>query len=73
MKSIITLLVLILLVGCVPVRVVNVERKHNYYQRHRTTTYTSPIWIPGRGIILETHIYRLPKKSYAPKVRRGRR
>jgi hypothetical protein len=70
MKSIITLLVLILLVGCIPVKVVNVERKHNYYQRHRTTTYTSPIWIPGHGIVLQTHKVRLPKSR--PNVRRGK-
>lgn len=70
MKSIITLLVLILLVGCVPVRVVNVERKNNYYQRHRTTTYTTPIWIPGHGIVLQTQRMRLPKSR--PNVRRGK-
>lgn len=60
------LLAVILLVGiasCTPVRYVNVERKHNYYQRHRFNTYTSPTWIPGRGIVLETHIYRLPKTN----------
>ncbi len=70
MKSIITLLVLILLVGCIPVRVVNVERKHNYYQRHRATTYTTPIWIPGHGVVLQTHKVR--KYSSRPNVRRGK-
>ncbi len=70
MKNIITLLVLILLVGCVPVKIVNVESKHNYYQRHRTTAYTTPIWIPGHGIVLQTHKVRKPKShSY---VKRGK-
>lgn len=73
MKKIVSLLVLIfVLIGCMPVRRVNVSSRHNYYERHRHNSYTSPTWIPGRGIILETHIYRLPKKSYAPRVRRKR-
>ncbi len=61
MKQLLTLFILVLIVGCSPVRYVNVERKHNYYQRHRFNTYTTPIWIPGRGIILETRIYRSNK------------
>ena len=73
MKKILSILVIVLLlIGCMPVRRVNVASRHNYYERHRFNSYTSPTWIPGRGIILETHIYRLPKRSYAPKVRRGR-
>ena len=73
MKKILSILVMLfLLIGCMPVRRVNVASRHNYYERHRFNSYTSPTWIPGRGIILETHIYRLPKRSYAPKVRRGR-
>ena len=73
MKRILLVLVLIfLLIGCMPVRRVDVSSRHNYYERHRFNTYTSPTWIPGRGVILETHIYRLPKRSYAPRVRRGR-
>ena len=73
MKKLISLLfVLFLLVGCMPVRIVNVASRHNYYERHRHNTYTAPTWIPGVGIVLETHIYRLPKRSYAPRVRRGR-
>ena len=71
MKSIFTLLVLILLVGCVPVKVLNPERTHNYYQRHRATTYTTPIWIPGHGIVLQTHRIRLSKSR--PYVKRGRK
>jgi hypothetical protein len=64
MKNLI--LVVILLIGvisCTPVRYVNVERKHNYYQRHRANTYTVPVWVPGRGMLLETRIYRLPKAN----------
>ena len=73
MKKLISFLfVLVLLVGCMPVRRVNVASRHNYYERHRYNTYTSPTWVPGVGVVLETHIYRLPKRSYAPKVRRGR-
>ena len=73
MKKILSILVMLfLLIGCMPVRRVNVASRHNYYEKHRINTYTSPTWIPGRGIILETHIYRLPKRSYAPRVRRGR-
>ena len=73
MKKILSLLVLIfVLIGCMPVRKVDVSSRHNYYQRHRYNTYTAPTWIPGRGIILETHIYRSPKRSYAPRVRRER-
>ena len=73
MKKILLLLVLIfVLIGCMPVRKVDVSSRHNYYQRHRYNTYTAPTWIPGRGIILETHIYRSPKRSYAPRDRRER-
>jgi hypothetical protein len=72
MKQFVLAFILFTLIGCMPVRRVNFNSKHNYYQRHRTNTYTSPTWIPGIGIVLETHIYRLPKRSYAPRVRRGR-
>lgn len=63
-KLILAVILLIGVISCTPVRYVNVERKHNYYQRHRFNTYTSPTWVPGRGIVLETHIYRLPKKGH---------
>ena len=52
---IILALILFLMVGCQPVRYVNVHSRHNYYQKHRSTTYTSPVWIPGKGVVLETH------------------
>lgn len=59
MKTIVSLfLVVFLITSCSPVRYVNVNSKHNYYQRHRHNTYTIPTWIPGRGVILETHVYR---------------
>jgi uncharacterized protein YceK len=59
MKRIILLfLVIILLSSCDSVRYVNVNNKHNYYQKHRYNTYTIPTWIPGKGIMLETRIYR---------------
>lgn len=64
MKKVLSILILLfVIIGCGPVRKVNVTSRHNYYQRHRYNTYTSPLWIPGRGIILETHIYRLPKRT----------
>jgi hypothetical protein len=73
MKKILLLpIIVFLLIGCMPVRRVNVNSRHNYYERHRYNTYTSPTWIPGQGIILETHIYRLPKKSYTLRQRRGK-
>ena len=50
------------LIGCMPVRKVNVYSRNNYYERHRFQSYTSPTWIPGYGIILETHI--IPKHRY---------
>jgi hypothetical protein len=56
-------LLIILLGACTPVRYVNVEKKHNFYQKHRSNTYTIPIWIPNVGIVLETRIYRIPKKQ----------
>ena len=43
--------------GCTPVRYVNVQKRHNYYQNHRYNTYTVPTWVPGFGILLETRIY----------------
>jgi len=48
------------LASCTPIRYVDVYSRHNYYERHRVNTYTSPIWIPGHGVILQTHI--VPKR-----------
>jgi hypothetical protein len=68
MKNLLLVAFLLLaIVGCTPIRYVNVERKHNYYQRHRSTTYTIPTWIPGRGVLLETRIItprRVHKKKH---------
>ena len=54
------------LASCTPYMYVNPASKHNYYNRHRAETYTSPTWIPGIGIVLETHI--IPKyRNYQPR------
>jgi hypothetical protein len=59
MKKLVVLL--LVLASCTPVRYVNVERHHNYYERHRFNTYTVPVWVPGRGAVLQTRIIR-PRK-----------
>jgi hypothetical protein len=48
------------LASCTPVRYTNVKHHNNYYKRYRIDTYQSPIWIPGFGVILQTHI--VPKR-----------
>ena len=48
--------------SCSPSMYVNPYSHHNYYNRYRAETYTSPTWIPGVGVVLETHI--IPKYSY---------
>jgi hypothetical protein len=65
MKKLIALL--LVLSSCTPVRYVNVERRHNYYERHRFNTYTVPVWVPGRGAILETRIVRPHRPMPQPK------
>jgi hypothetical protein len=75
MKKIITicigfilfLLISMFLASCTPSMYVNPASKHNYYNRYRAETYTSPTWIPGVGIVLETpHI--IPKyRNYQPR------
>lgn len=62
MKTLLILLTLFL-IGCSPARYVDITKRHNYYQRHRNNTYTIPLWIPGRGIVLETRVYHQPKRS----------
>jgi hypothetical protein len=57
---IVALILSIILQSCTPIRYVNVHSTHNYYETHRYNTYTSPTWIPGIGIILQTHI--IPKR-----------
>ena len=73
MKLLSLSILLFIFIGCVPIKRVNVSSRHNYYEKHRFNTYTSPTWIPGVGIVLETHIYRLPKRSYTPTPRRWKR
>lgn len=58
MKRLLFISIVFVLFGCASPKYVNFDKRHNYYQRHRYNTYTTPIWIPGRGILLETHIYR---------------
>lgn len=60
-KYIIFILLITLIFGCATPKYVNFETRRNYYQRHRYNTYTIPVWIPGRGVLLETHIYRTHK------------
>ena len=68
MKKILFILGLILVLGsCTPVRYVNFHSRHNFYERHRHNTYTSPTWIPGRGVTLETHII-VPQKKFGRKL-----
>ncbi len=70
MKRILFLFI-IFLIGCAPVRYVDVNKKHNFYERHRYNSYTSPIWVPGRGVILETRIYRhQPRMIHKQQTRR---
>lgn len=79
MKFSLVILLLLLLGSCAPSRIVNVSSRHNYYNRHRATTYTHPLWVPGRGIILYTEIvpkYRFHKPRYTQpqyRVRRGKK
>lgn len=54
MKKLVVLM--LLLASCTPVRYVNVERRHNFYERHRYNSYTVPVWVPGRGVLLQTRI-----------------
>ena len=64
MKTLFFVLMLIIFLGaCTPVRYVNVERKHNFYQKHRSNTYTIPTWVPNVGVVFETRIYKFSKKN----------
>jgi hypothetical protein len=79
MKFSIVILLFLLLGSCVPSRIVNISSKNNYYNRHRTHTFTRPMWIPGHGIVLYTESvprYRFHKPRYTqpqPRVRRGKK
>ena len=62
------LLFILLLASCTPVRYVNVNSHRNYYQRHRFETYTVPVLVPGRGVMLQT----LPIPRQYRQSRRGK-
>jgi hypothetical protein len=62
------LFIIIMLTSCVPVRYVDVYSHHNYYQRHRFETYTVPVLVPGRGVMLQT----LPAPRQYRQSRRGK-
>ena len=66
------MLLVTFMVGCGPVRFVDVQKKHNYYQRHRYNTYTAPTWVPGFGVMLETHVYRNHRNITKAPIRRKR-
>ena len=59
------------LASCNPSMYVNPLSHHNYYNRYRAETYTSPVWVPGYGIVLQTHI--LPQyRYYQPRYKQHR-
>jgi hypothetical protein len=60
-KIIFIALLVLCAASCTPVKYVNVNSRHNYYQKHRPNTYTIPVWIPNVGVVLETHVYRKPR------------
>lgn len=55
LKKLAALFIIMVFVSCEPVRYIDVHSHHNYYQRHRFETYTAPVWVPGRGVMLQTH------------------
>ena len=62
------LFAIIMLTSCVPIRYVDVYSHHNYYQRHKFETYTVPVLVPGRGVMLQT----LPIPRQYRQSRRGK-
>lgn len=62
------LFIIIMLTSCVPIRYVDVYLHHNYYQRHRFETYTVPVLVSGRGVMLQT----LPIPRQYRQSRRGK-
>ena len=68
MKKLLGLFLIVTLLGCVPTLELNVHTRHHFYELNRARFYTAPVWIPGRGVILQEH--------YIPRQRRpipGRR
>ena len=68
LKKLAALFIIIMFASCVPVRYVDVYSHHNYYQRHRFETYTVPVLVPGRGVMLQT----LPAPRQYRQSRRGK-
>jgi len=68
MKYLLSILLIFIVASCTPVRYVNVHSHRNYYQKHRATTYTAPVWVPGRGVLLQTQPIPLQRR----KLRRGK-
>lgn len=67
---IVALILGMILQSCEPVRYVNFQSRHNYYETHRYNTYTSPIWIPGHGVMLQTHI--VPSRYLQHRIQQNR-
>ena len=67
MKYLFVLVLALAFTSCMPIRYVDVYSHHNYYEKHRFNTYTAPILIPGRGVILQTFTVPMPRP-----IRRGR-
>jgi hypothetical protein len=71
MKKLLIVLGLIFVFACNPSMYVNPNSQHNFYNKYRAETYTSPTWIPGIGVVLETHI--IPKyRYYEPRYKQQR-
>jgi hypothetical protein len=68
LKKLAALFIIVIFASCVPVRYVDFNSHHNYYQRHRFETYTAPVWVPGRGVMLQT----LPAPRQYRQPRRGK-
>lgn len=68
LKKLAVLLIIVVFASCVPVRYVDVYSHYNYYQKHRFQTYTVPVLIPGRGIMLQT----LPAPRQYRQLRRSK-
>lgn len=59
MKYLLSILLIFIIASCTPVRYVDVSRPHTY--RHRPSVYTVPVWVPGRGVILQQQHWRRPR------------
>ena len=71
MKKILVFILILTFVGCVPVVQVNLQRRHHVYDYlGRAHFYTAPVWIPGRGVVLQEHY--IPRKQRQIPGRRSR-